>query len=53
MWDAHERQSILATGATPVSLWPLVTVGNVGVDVMLKYFLGLGVFFACHYLLHQ
>jgi hypothetical protein len=30
MWDACERWSVLATGVTPVSLWPLITVGNLG-----------------------
>jgi hypothetical protein len=30
-WDACERLSILATGVTPVSLRPLITVGNLGV----------------------
>jgi hypothetical protein len=27
-WDACERWSILAIGVTPVSLRPLITVGN-------------------------
>jgi hypothetical protein len=30
-WDACERGSVLATGVTPVSLRPLITVGNLGV----------------------
>jgi hypothetical protein len=30
-WDACERWSFLATGLTPVSLRPLITVGNPGV----------------------
>jgi hypothetical protein len=29
-WDACERGSILATGVTHASLWPLITVGNLG-----------------------
>jgi hypothetical protein len=29
-WDACERWSVLATGVTPVSLRPLITVGNLG-----------------------
>jgi hypothetical protein len=29
-WDACERWSFVATGATPVSLRPLITVGNIG-----------------------
>jgi hypothetical protein len=29
--DAHERWSVLATGVTPGSLRPLITVGNLGV----------------------
>jgi hypothetical protein len=29
-WDASERWSISATGVTPVSLRPLITVGNLG-----------------------
>jgi hypothetical protein len=29
-WDACERGSILATGVTPVSLWPMVTGSNLG-----------------------
>jgi hypothetical protein len=29
-WDAYERWSVLATGVTPVSLWPLVTMSNLG-----------------------
>jgi hypothetical protein len=30
-WDAYERCSALATGVTPGSLRPLITVGNLGV----------------------
>jgi hypothetical protein len=30
-WDACERWSFLATGLTPVSLRPLITIGNLGV----------------------
>jgi hypothetical protein len=30
-WDACERWSILATCVTPVTLRPLITVGNLGV----------------------
>jgi hypothetical protein len=30
-WDACERWSFVATGVTPVSLRPLITVGNRGV----------------------
>jgi hypothetical protein len=30
-WDAYERGSVLATHVTPVSLWPLITVCNLGV----------------------
>jgi hypothetical protein len=30
-WDACELGSILATGVTPVSMWPLVTGNNLGV----------------------
>jgi hypothetical protein len=30
MWDACERGSVLATGVTLVSLWPLVTGSNLG-----------------------
>jgi hypothetical protein len=29
-WDACERWSFLATGVTPVSLRPLITLGNLG-----------------------
>jgi hypothetical protein len=29
-WDAYERWLVLATGVTPMSLWPLVTMGNLG-----------------------
>jgi hypothetical protein len=29
-WDACEHWSVLATGVTPMSLWPLVTEGNLG-----------------------
>jgi hypothetical protein len=29
-WGACERWSVLATGVTPVSLRPLITVGNLG-----------------------
>jgi hypothetical protein len=29
-WDACERWSFLATGVTPVSLRPLIIVGNLG-----------------------
>jgi hypothetical protein len=31
MWDAYERWWVLATGVTPGSLRPLITVGNLGV----------------------
>jgi hypothetical protein len=31
-WDAYECWLILATGVTHVSLWPLITVGNLGVS---------------------
>jgi hypothetical protein len=30
-WDACEHWSVLATGVTPVSLWPLINMGNLGV----------------------
>jgi hypothetical protein len=30
-WDAYEHGTVLTTGVTPVSLWPLITVGNLGV----------------------
>jgi hypothetical protein len=39
-WDAYEHGSVLATGVTPVSLWPLVIGSNIGV-VMLRCRLGL------------
>jgi cytochrome bd-type quinol oxidase subunit 2 len=29
-WDAYECWLVLATGVTHVSLWPLVTMGNLG-----------------------
>jgi hypothetical protein len=29
-WDAYERWSVLATGVTPGSLRPLITMGNLG-----------------------
>jgi hypothetical protein len=29
-WDACERWSVLTTIVTPMSLWPLVTVGDLG-----------------------
>jgi hypothetical protein len=29
-WDAYERWSVLAIGVTPMSLRPLITVGNLG-----------------------
>jgi hypothetical protein len=34
-WDAYERWSVLATGVTPGSLWPLITVGNLGAPLCL------------------
>jgi hypothetical protein len=30
-WDACERWLVLATGVTPMSLKPLITMGNLGV----------------------
>jgi hypothetical protein len=30
-WDAYERWSFLATDVTPVSLRPMITLGNLGV----------------------
>jgi hypothetical protein len=27
-WNAYESWSFVATGVTQVSLWPLITVGN-------------------------
>jgi hypothetical protein len=30
-WDAYERWSFVATGVTPMSFMPLITVGNLGV----------------------
>jgi hypothetical protein len=30
-WDACELGSVLATSVTLVSLWPLITMGNLGV----------------------
>jgi hypothetical protein len=30
-WDACERWSFEAIGVTPVSLWSLITAGNLGV----------------------
>jgi hypothetical protein len=30
-WDAYERWSFVATGVTPMSFRPLITVGNLGV----------------------
>jgi hypothetical protein len=35
-WDAYEHWSIFATGVTVVSLWPLITVGNLGVPSCLE-----------------
>jgi hypothetical protein len=29
-WDAYEHWMVLTTGVTPVSLRPLITVGNLG-----------------------
>jgi hypothetical protein len=29
-WDACDHCSVLATGVTPVSLWPLINMGNLG-----------------------
>jgi hypothetical protein len=29
-WDVYECWSVLAIGVTPMSLWPLITVGNLG-----------------------
>jgi hypothetical protein len=29
-WDAYERWSFFATGVTPMSLRPLITMGNLG-----------------------
>jgi hypothetical protein len=44
-WDACERWSVLATGVTPVSLWPLIIVSNLSVwsciDIVLVYVLSL------------
>jgi hypothetical protein len=34
-WDACERWSVLATGVTPMSLWPLITMGNLGASPFL------------------
>jgi hypothetical protein len=44
-WDDCERCSVFVTGVTPVSLWPLITIGNLGV-IMLKCGLGLDAFSA-------
>jgi hypothetical protein len=30
-WDACDHGLVLATGVTPGSLWPLITMGNLGV----------------------
>jgi hypothetical protein len=30
-WDAYGCWSVLATGVTPVSWWPFIIVGNLGV----------------------
>jgi hypothetical protein len=43
-WDACEHWSFMATGVTPVSLRPLITVGKSRCVVMLRYCLGLGAF---------
>jgi hypothetical protein len=29
-WDSYEHWSVLAIGVTPVRLWPLDTMGNLG-----------------------
>jgi hypothetical protein len=29
-WDAYERCSVLTIGVTPMSLRPLITMGNLG-----------------------
>jgi hypothetical protein len=29
-WDAYDRWSVVATGVTPMSLRPLITMGNLG-----------------------
>jgi hypothetical protein len=34
--DSCECWSVLAIGVTPVSLWPLITVGNLGVMLCLE-----------------
>jgi hypothetical protein len=44
-WDACERWSFVATGVTPLSLRPLITVGNLGVWSCLDI-VGLGTFSA-------
>jgi hypothetical protein len=41
-WDAYERLSVLARGVTPVSLWPLIIMGNLGAWSCLDSGLGLG-----------
>jgi hypothetical protein len=40
--ETCELWSVLATGMRPVSLWPLVTVGNLSGVVMVRRCLGLG-----------
>jgi hypothetical protein len=35
---------VLVIGVIPMSLWPLVTVGNLGAIFMLRCCLGLGAF---------
>jgi hypothetical protein len=44
-WDACEHWSLVATGVTPVSLMPLITVGNLGarscLDIVYVYVLSL------------
>jgi hypothetical protein len=34
-WDACERWSVLTIGVTPMSLWPLITMGNLGASSFL------------------
>jgi hypothetical protein len=34
-WDTCEHRSVLDTCVTPVSLWPLITIGKLGVSSFL------------------
>jgi hypothetical protein len=44
-WDACELGSVLATGVTPMSLFPWLLLSNLGAVLLLRHCLGLGATF--------